>query len=227
MLAAGHSLRATAQALSRASSMLSCELARHGTSPVTYRAVAAPDTRTVTPVGFSTWPHWHGGRTAGDRSLSMNRCSWRGNHHSLSARHGCTGLEPPRTTNKIRNPWRPLSETRSRVDQSRQSRSIHTSARSLPFFLFMIDGDDDEGTRWSSRRRHRDGRGDADVSGGGGGYIGWGTRWTCCPHGEFRSSTPIQHVAHVPSEWARSMCLDPLFTKTVLPCTTHLVQESG
>jgi IS30 family transposase len=41
MLAAGHSLRATAQALSRAPSTLSRELARHGTSPVTYRAVAA------------------------------------------------------------------------------------------------------------------------------------------------------------------------------------------
>jgi IS30 family transposase len=41
MLAAGHSLRATAQALSRAPSTLSRELARHGTSSVTYRAVAA------------------------------------------------------------------------------------------------------------------------------------------------------------------------------------------
>jgi IS30 family transposase len=41
MLAAGHSLRATAQALSRAPSTVSRELARHGTSPVTYRAVAA------------------------------------------------------------------------------------------------------------------------------------------------------------------------------------------
>ena len=41
MLAAGHSLRATAQALSRAPSTLSRELARLGTSPVTYRAVAA------------------------------------------------------------------------------------------------------------------------------------------------------------------------------------------
>ena len=41
MLAAGHSLRATAQALSRAPSTLSRELARHGASPVTYRAVAA------------------------------------------------------------------------------------------------------------------------------------------------------------------------------------------
>ena len=41
MLTAGHSLRATAQALSRAPSTLSRELARHGTSPVTYRAVTA------------------------------------------------------------------------------------------------------------------------------------------------------------------------------------------
>jgi IS30 family transposase len=41
MLAAGHSLRATAQALSRAPSTLSRELARHGRGPVTYRAVAA------------------------------------------------------------------------------------------------------------------------------------------------------------------------------------------
>ena len=41
MLAAGHSLRATAQALSRAPSTLSRELCRHGTSPVTYRAMAA------------------------------------------------------------------------------------------------------------------------------------------------------------------------------------------
>lgn len=41
MLAAGYSLLATAQALSRAPSTRSRELARHGTSPVTYRTVAA------------------------------------------------------------------------------------------------------------------------------------------------------------------------------------------
>jgi IS30 family transposase len=40
-LAAGHSLLATALALNRAPGTLSRELARHGTSPVTYRAVAA------------------------------------------------------------------------------------------------------------------------------------------------------------------------------------------
>lgn len=41
MLAAGYSLRATAQALQRAPSTLSRELARHRTCPVTYRAVPA------------------------------------------------------------------------------------------------------------------------------------------------------------------------------------------
>lgn len=41
MLAAGYSLRATAQALQRAPSTISRELARHRTSPVTYRAVPA------------------------------------------------------------------------------------------------------------------------------------------------------------------------------------------
>ncbi len=41
MLAAGHSLRVTAQALSRAPSTLSRELTRHRTSPITYRAVPA------------------------------------------------------------------------------------------------------------------------------------------------------------------------------------------
>jgi IS30 family transposase len=41
MLAAGHSLRATAQAMQRAPSTLSRELARHRTTPVTYRAVPA------------------------------------------------------------------------------------------------------------------------------------------------------------------------------------------
>lgn len=41
MLAAGYSLRATGQALNRAPSTLSRELARHHTSPVTYRAVRA------------------------------------------------------------------------------------------------------------------------------------------------------------------------------------------
>jgi len=41
MLAAGYSLRATGQALSRAPSTLSRELARHRASPVTYRAVRA------------------------------------------------------------------------------------------------------------------------------------------------------------------------------------------
>ena len=41
MLAAGSSLRAASQALSRAPSTLSRELARHRTSPVTYRAVRA------------------------------------------------------------------------------------------------------------------------------------------------------------------------------------------
>lgn len=41
MLAAGSSLRAAGQALSRAPSTLSRELARHHTSPVTYRAVRA------------------------------------------------------------------------------------------------------------------------------------------------------------------------------------------
>ena len=41
MLAAGYSLRATAQALSRAPSTRPRELPRHGTSPVTYRTVAA------------------------------------------------------------------------------------------------------------------------------------------------------------------------------------------
>ncbi|MEK7349303.1 MAG: IS30 family transposase, partial [Nitrospirota bacterium] len=41
MLAAGYSLRATAQALQRAPSTLSRELARHRTSPATYRAVPA------------------------------------------------------------------------------------------------------------------------------------------------------------------------------------------
>ncbi|MEK6604998.1 MAG: IS30 family transposase, partial [Nitrospirota bacterium] len=41
MLAAGSSLRAIGQALSRAPSTLSRELARHHTSPVTYRAVRA------------------------------------------------------------------------------------------------------------------------------------------------------------------------------------------
>ncbi|MEK9172793.1 MAG: IS30 family transposase, partial [Nitrospirota bacterium] len=41
MLAAGSSLRAVSQALSRAPSTLSRELARHHTSPVTYRAVRA------------------------------------------------------------------------------------------------------------------------------------------------------------------------------------------
>ena len=40
-LAAGHSLRATAQAMQRAPSTLSRELARHRTIPVTYRAVPA------------------------------------------------------------------------------------------------------------------------------------------------------------------------------------------
>jgi IS30 family transposase len=41
MLAAGHSVRATAQAMQRAPSTLSRELARHRTTPVTYRAVPA------------------------------------------------------------------------------------------------------------------------------------------------------------------------------------------
>ena len=41
MLAAGYSLRATAQVMSRAPSTLSRELTRHRTSPVTYRAVPA------------------------------------------------------------------------------------------------------------------------------------------------------------------------------------------
>jgi IS30 family transposase len=41
MLAAGYSLRATAQAMQRAPSTLSRELTRHRTSPVTYRAVPA------------------------------------------------------------------------------------------------------------------------------------------------------------------------------------------
>jgi len=41
MLAARHSLRATAQAMNRAPSTLSRELTRHRTSPVTYRAVPA------------------------------------------------------------------------------------------------------------------------------------------------------------------------------------------
>ena len=41
MLAAGSSLRATAHALQRAPSTLSRELARHRTSPATYRAVPA------------------------------------------------------------------------------------------------------------------------------------------------------------------------------------------
>jgi len=41
MLAAGYSLRATAQVLQRAPSTLSRELARHRTSPATYRAVPA------------------------------------------------------------------------------------------------------------------------------------------------------------------------------------------
>jgi transposase, IS30 family len=41
MLAAGHSFRATAQAMQRAPSTLSRELARHRTTPVTYRAVPA------------------------------------------------------------------------------------------------------------------------------------------------------------------------------------------
>ena len=41
MVAAGYSLRATAHALQRAPSTLSRELARHRTSPVTYRAVPA------------------------------------------------------------------------------------------------------------------------------------------------------------------------------------------
>src|SRR5213594_61875 len=41
MLAAGSSLRATAQAMNRAPSTLSRELTRHRTSPVTYRAVPA------------------------------------------------------------------------------------------------------------------------------------------------------------------------------------------
>ena len=41
MLAAGYSLRATGQALSRAPSTLSRELSRHHASPVTYRAVRA------------------------------------------------------------------------------------------------------------------------------------------------------------------------------------------
>lgn len=40
-LAAGHSFRATAQAMQRAPSTLSRELARHRTTPVTYRAVPA------------------------------------------------------------------------------------------------------------------------------------------------------------------------------------------
>jgi IS30 family transposase len=41
MLAAGHSFRVTAQAMQRAPSTLSRELARHRTTPVTYRAVPA------------------------------------------------------------------------------------------------------------------------------------------------------------------------------------------
>ena len=40
-LTAGHSLRATAQAMQRAPSTLSRELAKHRTTPVTYRAVPA------------------------------------------------------------------------------------------------------------------------------------------------------------------------------------------
>ncbi|OQW62867.1 MAG: hypothetical protein BVN29_18240 [Nitrospira sp. ST-bin5] len=41
MLAAGYSLRATAQALRRAPSTISRELARHRACPITYRAVPA------------------------------------------------------------------------------------------------------------------------------------------------------------------------------------------
>jgi hypothetical protein len=41
MLAAGYSLRTTVQALSRPPNTRSRELARHGTAPLTYRAVAA------------------------------------------------------------------------------------------------------------------------------------------------------------------------------------------
>ncbi len=41
MLAAGYSLRATAQALQRAPSTVSRELARHRACPITYRAVPA------------------------------------------------------------------------------------------------------------------------------------------------------------------------------------------
>ncbi len=41
MLAAGYSLRATAEAMKRAPSTLSRELTRHRTSPATYRAVPA------------------------------------------------------------------------------------------------------------------------------------------------------------------------------------------
>ena len=41
MLAAGYSLRATAQAMKRAPSTVSRELTRHRTSPATYRAVPA------------------------------------------------------------------------------------------------------------------------------------------------------------------------------------------
>ena len=50
-LAAGHSLRATAQAMQRAPSTLSRELARHRTTPVTYRAVPAHQRA-------QRWAHW-------------------------------------------------------------------------------------------------------------------------------------------------------------------------
>jgi len=50
-LAAGHSLRATAQAMQRAPSTLSRELGRHRTTPVTYRAVPAHQRA-------QRWAHW-------------------------------------------------------------------------------------------------------------------------------------------------------------------------
>ena len=41
LLAAGYSLRAAAEGMTRARNTVSCELTRHRTSPVTYRVVPA------------------------------------------------------------------------------------------------------------------------------------------------------------------------------------------
>lgn len=101
MLAAGHSLRAVAQAIQRAPSTLSRELMRHRTSPTTYRAVPAHHRACAGLITRASLERWRPSRACAPRSSACLPTAGRPNrlltayHSGILTNRPCGSLTKP------------------------------------------------------------------------------------------------------------------------------------